>query len=77
MSSKEDIKILLAKENLTLTELAKKLSDKMNKSYTVAGLSRKLAIDSLKYSEFKTIAEILNYKIELVKKPQFFDGYNP
>jgi len=68
MPSKEDVKILLAKENVTLTELAKKLSVKLNKTCTVAGLSRKLAIDSLKYTEFKNIAEILGYKIELVKE---------
>lgn len=67
MSSKEDIKIILAKEGITLTELAEKLSARTDKTYTVAGLSRKLAIDSLKYSEFKSIAEVLGYKTELVK----------
>ncbi len=67
MSSKEDIKILLAKENITLTELAKKLSVKTGKSYTLKGLSRKLAIDSLKYNEFKDIVEVLGYKLELTK----------
>lgn len=67
MSSKEDVKVLLAKENITLTELAKKLSIKLNKTYTLAGLSRKLAIDSLKYNEFKSIVEILGYRIELIK----------
>jgi hypothetical protein len=67
MSSKEDVKVLLAKENITLTELAKKLSIKLNKTYTLAGLSRKLAIDSLKYNEFKSIVEILGYRIDIVK----------
>jgi hypothetical protein len=72
MSSKEDVKVLLAKENITLTELAKELSNKLKKTYTLAGLSRKLAIDSLKYSEFKSIAEILGYRIELIKEKQAF-----
>ena len=67
MSSKEAVKILLAKEDITLTELAEKLSKKSKKTYTLAGLSRKLSIDSLKYSEFENIAEALGYKIELVK----------
>jgi hypothetical protein len=68
MASKEDIKMLLAKENVTLIELARGLSAKTGQNYTLKGLSRKLAIDSLKYSEFKNIVEVLGYKIELVKQ---------
>jgi len=67
MTSKEDVKVILAKENMTLTELVKELTNYSNKNYTMPGLSRKLAINSLKYSEFKNIAEALGYKIVLVK----------
>lgn len=67
MSSKERVKILLAKEDITLKELASKLSKKMNKEIPLQTLSSKLSRNSLKLQEFEYITEILGYVIEVKK----------
>lgn len=67
MSSKEQVKILLAKENITLKELASRLSKKMSKEMPLQTLSSKLSRNSLKLQEFEYITEILGYKIEVKK----------
>lgn len=68
MSVREDIKILLVKECTTLTAIAKKLSDKLDKNVTVDGLSQKLRKGSMRYDDVKLIAEILGYKIKFEKE---------
>lgn len=67
MSAKTDIKILLANENSTLTEAVKALKDESGKNYNLKNFSAKLRIDSVRYSEFKQIAKLYGYEIELVK----------
>jgi hypothetical protein len=68
MSVREDIKILLAKENITLTELAKELSNLTNKTVTLDSLSQKLRRSTMKYDEVKLIAKSLGYKIKFEKE---------
>lgn len=68
MSVREDIKMLLAKENVTMTELAKDASEKLGKKFTVNSLSQKLLRDSMKYSEVKQLVETLGYKIKFEKE---------
>ena len=67
MSVSEDLKILLLKEKMTITELAALASQKSGKSYTVFGISQKLARSSMKYDELKFLAEILCYRINFEK----------
>ena len=67
MSVSEDLKILLLKEKMTITELAALASQKSGKSYTVFGISKKLARSSMKYDELKFLAEILGYRINFEK----------
>lgn len=67
MSVSEDLKILLVKEKMTITELAKLSTEKSGKSYTVFGISQKLARSSVKYDEMKFFAEVLGYKIKFEK----------
>lgn len=69
MAVREDIKILLAKEAITLTEVAKLLSEKTKKKFTVYGLSRRLIKGSLRYDEVKEIADCLGYEVDFKKKP--------
>ena len=71
MSVKEDLKILLIKEGMTLTELAKLLSEKTDENYTVYGLSQKLSRSSMKYDEVKNIVTQLGYKIKFEKINQY------
>ncbi len=67
MTVKETIKILLAKENITLTELAKKLSEKSKKNIKMDSLSQKLRKGTMKYEEVELLASILGYKINFEK----------
>jgi hypothetical protein len=69
MTTREDIKSLLAKEGFTITKLAEKLTEKTGKKYDVNGISQKLARNTLRYEEFKLITEILGYEIKLLKIP--------
>ena len=64
MSVSEDLKILLLKEKMTITELAALASEKSGKSYTVFGISQKLARSSMKYDELKFLSSVLVYKIK-------------
>ena len=67
MSTREDIKSLLAKESYTITKIAKVMTEKTGKKYTVKGLSQKLTNNTLRYDEYKLMVEILGYEINLVK----------
>lgn len=67
MSVREEIKMLLAKENITLTELAQEVSAKTNKKITVYSLSQKLLRGSIKYEEVRELVESLGYKIKFEK----------
>jgi len=67
MTVKEDIKSLLAKESCTITDMAEKLTKKTGKKYTIKTLSQKLTNGTLRYDEYKSIVEILGYKIDLVR----------
>lgn len=67
MSASEYLKILLVKEQVTMTELAKLASLKSNKPYTIYGLSQKLARNSMKFDEVEFLAKILGYRIKFEK----------
>lgn len=68
MISREQVKILLVKENMSLKKLAEKLTEFTGKKYTQQNLSNKLSRDTLKYSEIYNIAQILGYEIKFDKK---------
>ena len=67
MSVREDLKILLVKEQMTLTELAREAENISGKKYTVYGLSQKLVNSSMKYDEMKFLARVLGYDIKFEK----------
>jgi len=71
MSVKEDIKVLLASEGITITELAKMLSIKTGQNIPMKSISQKLSRKSLKYDEVKLIAEVLGYKVKFEKEVDF------
>ena len=68
MSVKEDIKILLLKENWTMTELAKELENKLGKPCSQSNLSHKLANKTLRYEEAKIIGDILGYDLTFIRR---------
>jgi hypothetical protein len=68
MSIKKEIKHLLVEQDLTLTELAQKISEIKGIDYAVQNLSKKINRETIPYKEVELIAEILGYKIEFVKE---------
>lgn len=68
MSVKEDIKILLVKECLTIKDLADKASEVAGENYSADSLYKKLNNSTMKYDEAKFLAGVLGYEIEFKKK---------
>lgn len=68
MDTKQQIKHLLLLNNMTMTELCKRMSERINKPYTIHNISGKLKRDTIKYSEIKTILDILGYEFVIRKK---------
>lgn len=67
MKCRNEIKSICAKQGLTLTQLATKLGERMNKKYTLGNLSKKLNSGKIPFCEMELIAEILGYSLEFVK----------
>ena len=67
-ASKNELKILIMKEALTVQKLADMLSQKTGKTYTQRSLQNKIFLSSLNYDEMETIADLLGYEIKIEKK---------
>lgn len=67
MTAKEFVKILLAKECITLKELAKVATERGNKKFSPDGLSHKLGRGTLDFNDVEFFAKILGYEIVLKK----------
>lgn len=63
-SIKNEIKHLLLHRNVTMSELVQLLNLEYDREDTIQNLSNKLSRGTIKYSEIKEIANVLNYKIE-------------
>ncbi|MDD3594606.1 MAG: hypothetical protein PHX18_08270 [Candidatus Gastranaerophilales bacterium] len=68
LKAREQIKSLLAQEDLMMKELAIELGKALNKSYTLDNLSKKLRNGSIPYNQVALIADILGYKIKFEKE---------
>ena len=64
INAREQIKLLLGTRGLTMTNLARLLTEKTGEKYTISNLSAKMIRGSLSYNEMLTICEILDYTIE-------------
>lgn len=62
MSIREDLKSLLAKENMTMREMAKR------RGISLQSLSNKLCNKTIKFEEVREIADILGYDIKFEKR---------
>lgn len=67
MSGREFVKILLAKECITLKELARIATENSDKKFTMDGLSHKMRGGTIRFDEVELFAKLLGYKIELKK----------
>lgn len=63
MKVKEEVKIMLGSKCMTITELAKKMTELSGRNYSQSLISHKLSSESLKYTEMKMICKILGYRI--------------
>ncbi len=68
MSSRNELKILIMKEALTVQKLAQMLTEKTGKHYTQRSLQNKIFLSSLNFDEMEIIADMLGYEIKIVKK---------
>ncbi len=67
MLVREQVKSLLAQENIKMKELAAQMQEKLGKNYSLENLSHKLARGTVSYNEVLLICEILGYKIKFEK----------
>ena len=67
MSGREFVKILLAKESMTIKELAQLATENSDKKYTLDGLSHKMRWGTLRFDDAEFFAKLLGYEIELKK----------
>ncbi len=63
MEAINEVKMLAAKKGLTLTYLAKYLSEHGDRNYSLDLLSKKLRSNMIRYSEMKLIAEALGMEL--------------
>ncbi len=62
------IRVFLAKRCITITKLAKLMSEKTGKKISQQNLSNKLKSGTIRYDEMLVIANILGFKITIEEK---------
>ena len=72
MSVRKDIKVLLAENDTSITNIAKELSKITNKKYSRSNISQKLMRGTLKYEEAKLIGQILGYELKFIRTKPYF-----
>jgi len=70
MSVRETIKIMLFRENMTLIELAEKMTKISGLNYTAGGISQKLRKNTLRYDDFAFAMKAMGYKIKIIKEDE-------
>ncbi len=63
MLVREQIKALLAQENMKMKDLAEKMQEKTGKNYSLQNLSHRLKRGTVSFNEVLEISEILGYNI--------------
>lgn len=63
MSIREEIKMLLAKKNITMTKLAEILTENGMKT-SVKSISNKLSKKTIKFEEVRKILDVIGFDIE-------------
>jgi len=67
MTSKSQLKVLMAREDINARELAELLNKETDKNYTQGSLLQKISKSSFRYDEIEIIARILGYEINFKK----------
>jgi hypothetical protein len=67
MNARDDIKLLLLKNHITMTEMAKRMSEHLGRKMSRSVFSQKLTNGTLRYDELTAICQILGYELEYKK----------
>jgi len=67
MTAREFVKILLAKECITLKELARTATENSSRNFTPDGLSHKMRLGTLRFEDAELFAKLFGYEIVLKK----------
>ncbi len=68
MSTKQQLKVILAAEHMSVAALARLLSDKTSKKWHPESLFTKLRNNTFRHEELKQIYDILGYDIIIQKR---------
>lgn len=67
MGVKKDIKMLLLENDITITDIAKEMTQRTGKYFSRSNISQKLLRGTLKYEEAQLIGDILGYELKFVR----------
>lgn len=68
MPAREELKILLVKENMTIAKVAQILSTELDRNISADNLSQRLRKGTFRYNEMEIIAKKLGYRIVFEKE---------
>ena len=68
LDANTQVRVFLAKRCVTITKLAKLMTEKTGKKMSQKNLSNKLLSGTLHYNEMLVIADILGFKIQVEEK---------
>jgi len=68
LNVREQVKALIAQENIKLKELGELLTKKTGNKYEASNFSHRLGRGTVTYNEVMTIAEILGYDVQFIKE---------
>ena len=67
MGVKKDIKMLLLENDITITDIAKEMTERTGKYFSRSNISQKLLRGTLKYEEAQLIGDILGYELKFIR----------
>jgi hypothetical protein len=70
LSLKDEIKSLIVKNGMSMSEVIKELNKKYSHDYSLQNFSNKLSRGSIKYKEVEEILDILGYNIAWNKRQE-------
>jgi hypothetical protein len=77
MDIKQEIKVLLVRNNLSMRKLVNLLNEKYNRTDTVQNLSKKLTRNTIRFNEVQEIINILGYNVEFTPQGIIKNGIIP
>ncbi len=68
MEIRVEIKKILLENNMTLSDLAKRIGEEKGTNYSIQNLSSKLRRGTVNFNELQMITKILGYKVKFEKE---------